>query len=51
MKITGKTILAIAPHLDDIELGVGATIHKLSKDNTIFRFIYAAFGKSNRIYG
>lgn len=35
MKISNKTILAIAPHLDDIELGVGGTIHKLSKDNTI----------------
>jgi LmbE family N-acetylglucosaminyl deacetylase len=35
MKISDKTILAIAPHLDDIELGVGGTIHKLSKDNTI----------------
>lgn len=35
MKISGKTILAIAPHLDDIELGVGGTIHKLSKENTI----------------
>lgn len=36
MEIKGKTILAIAPHLDDVELGVGGTIHKLSKENTIY---------------
>tara|TARA_R110001632_G_scaffold28927_2_gene77004 strand:+ start:27587 stop:28204 length:618 start_codon:yes stop_codon:yes gene_type:complete len=35
MEIKNKIILAIAPHLDDIELGLGATIHKLSEDNTI----------------
>ncbi len=35
MVIKGKTILAIAPHLDDIELGVGGTIHKLKDDNEI----------------
>ena len=35
MIIKGKTILAIAPHLDDIELGVGGTIHKLKSDNEI----------------
>lgn len=35
MKITRKKILAIAPHLDDIELGVGGTIHKLGKENEI----------------
>ncbi len=35
MEIKNKVILAIAPHLDDIELGLGATIHKLSDDNTI----------------
>ena len=35
MEIKNKIILAIAPNLDDIELGLGATIHKLSKDNTI----------------
>jgi len=35
MIIKGKTILAIAPHLDDIELGVGGTIHKLKGDNEI----------------
>jgi len=35
MVIKGKKILAIAPHLDDIELGVGGTIHKLKDDNEI----------------
>lgn len=35
MEIKNKIILAIAPHLDDIELGLGATIHKLSDHNTI----------------
>ncbi len=35
MIIRGKKILAIAPHLDDIELGVGGTIHKLKDDNEI----------------
>lgn len=35
MIIKEKKILAIAPHLDDIELGVGGTIHKLKDDNEI----------------
>lgn len=35
MEIKNKIILAIAPHLDDIELGLGATIHKLSDHNII----------------
>jgi len=35
MEIKNKTILAIAPHLDDIELGLGATIYKLASENTI----------------
>lgn len=35
MEIKNKKILAIAPHLDDIELGLGGTIHKLSADNEI----------------
>lgn len=34
--ITNKTILAIAPHIDDVELGAGATIHCLGKDNLIY---------------
>lgn len=35
MIIKNKKILAIAPHLDDVELGAGGTIHKLKKDNDI----------------
>jgi len=35
MEIKNKVILAIAPHLDDIELGVGGTIYKLGKENTV----------------
>jgi len=35
MEIKNKTILAVAPHLDDIELGVGGTIYKLGKQNTV----------------
>lgn len=31
-----KTVLAIAPHIDDVELGAGATIHHLSRRNTIY---------------
>jgi LmbE family N-acetylglucosaminyl deacetylase len=34
--IEGKTILAVAPHIDDVELGVGATIHKLAKNNSVY---------------
>ena len=32
----GKTILAIAPHIDDVELGAGATIYNLSKNNDVY---------------
>jgi LmbE family N-acetylglucosaminyl deacetylase len=32
----GKTILAIAPHIDDVELGAGATIYNLGKHNNVF---------------
>jgi len=35
MDIKNKKILAIAPHLDDIELGVGGTIYKLGKENEV----------------
>lgn len=35
MEIKDKVILAIAPHLDDIELGVGGTIYKLGKENRV----------------
>lgn len=34
--VEGKTIIAIAPHIDDVELGAGATIHHLSKKNTVY---------------
>jgi LmbE family N-acetylglucosaminyl deacetylase len=34
-----KTILAIAPHVDDVELGAGATIHRWAKRNRVY---YAA---------
>ncbi len=36
MNIENKTILAIAPHFDDIELGCFGTLHKLSSKNTIY---------------
>jgi LmbE family N-acetylglucosaminyl deacetylase len=35
-EIEDKTILAIAPHIDDVELGVGATIHSLSRNNDVY---------------
>ncbi len=31
----GKKIIAVAPHLDDVELGAGATIHRLAKSNEV----------------
>lgn len=36
VNIQGKTIFAIAPHVDDVELGAGGTIYQLGKENTIF---------------
>ena len=36
LEVTMKTILAIAPHVDDVEMGVGANIHRLSKSNTVY---------------
>jgi len=35
-EITGKKILAIAPHIDDVELGLGGTIAKLIGSNEIY---------------
>lgn len=35
-EITGKRILAIAPHIDDVELGLGGTIAKWIKNNEIY---------------
>jgi N-acetylglucosamine malate deacetylase 1 len=34
--ITNKTVLAVAPHIDDVELGVGATIHHLANNNRVY---------------
>ncbi len=34
LSMSNKTIFAIAPHLDDVELGAGATLHYLSGDLT-----------------
>ena len=34
--IENKTILALAPHIDDVELGAGATIHRLAQRNKVF---------------
>jgi len=35
ISIVDKTVLAIAPHIDDVELGAGATIHHLSEHNKV----------------
>jgi N-acetylglucosamine malate deacetylase 1 len=32
----GKTIFAIAPHVDDVELGAGGTIYQLGQENRVF---------------
>ena len=31
-----RKVLAIAPHVDDVELGAGATIHQLGKHNEVY---------------
>ncbi len=36
LNIRGKTIIAIAPHIDDVELGAGGTIYQLGKQNAIY---------------
>jgi LmbE family N-acetylglucosaminyl deacetylase len=36
LELKGKTVVAIAPHLDDVELGAGATIHHLAKSNKVY---------------
>ncbi len=36
MEIKNQVILAVAPHLDDIEFGCLGTLHKLSATNTIY---------------
>ena len=35
MKPENQTILAIAPHVDDVELGAGATIHRWARHNRV----------------
>ncbi|MBZ0244666.1 MAG: hypothetical protein K8H85_01860 [Cyclobacteriaceae bacterium] len=35
-EIKNKIIFAIAPHVDDVELGAGGTIYQLGKNNTIY---------------
>jgi N-acetylglucosamine malate deacetylase 1 len=34
--IENKTVLAVAPHVDDVELGAGATVHQLGQNNTVY---------------
>jgi LmbE family N-acetylglucosaminyl deacetylase len=36
LSLTDRKILAIAPHVDDVELGAGASIYQLSKKNEVF---------------
>ena len=36
LDLKGKTIFAIAPHVDDVELGAGGTIYQLCKNNTVY---------------
>ncbi len=36
LELTGKTIFAIAPHVDDVELGAGGTIYQLGKTNEVY---------------
>lgn len=36
LTLEGKTIVAVAPHLDDVELGAGGTIHRLTKTNDVY---------------
>jgi len=36
LNLHGKTIIALAPHIDDVELGAGATIHQLGQSNEVY---------------
>lgn len=36
ISLTGRTVIAIAPHIDDVELGAGATIYRLAKSNDVY---------------
>ena len=33
LDFTNKSVFVIAPHLDDVELGMGGTLHKISRSN------------------
>lgn len=35
LNLVGKTIIAVSAHVDDIELGAGATLHALAKENRV----------------
>lgn len=36
LSLKNKTVLAIAPHIDDVEIGAGATIHQLVSSNLVY---------------
>lgn len=36
ISLRDRKVLAIAPHVDDVELGAGATIHQLGKHNEVY---------------
>jgi N-acetylglucosamine malate deacetylase 1 len=36
LTLTNKRIIAIAPHIDDVELGAGATVSRLAKTNEVY---------------
>lgn len=36
LSLTNKRIIAIAPHIDDVELGAGATVYRLAKSNEVY---------------
>ena len=36
LNLSGKQFLSLAPHIDDVEFGAGATIYQLGKDNLIY---------------
>lgn len=36
LSFTNKKVIAIAPHVDDVELGAGATIYRLAKTNEVW---------------
>lgn len=36
LSLSDCKVIAIAPHIDDVELGAGATIHHLNKNNEVY---------------